>query len=165
MSVKTRKPKLYNTLLCMLFAFFIFLTFYLNFSNGSESKQQSSFFLDIFNHIFNFLLPNRSLNIEEIDGLHYVIRKFIGHFMLFSIDGVLTFFVFNMFSKKNFKYTIIFGVVFAFICEFMQLMAGGRSFALLDICLDFFSFILVPMIIYIYFAHKIVNEVNENGIN
>ena len=149
MLIKLRKPFIY-----LLFAFFIFLTISLNLSNGEASSNQSNIFLNLFVNIFNFLLPNRDLGLSEINGLNYFIRKFIGHFLLFSIDGLVSFILFKEQKCKYVTITILFGLIFSILCEFFQFLAGGRTFAIKDICLDFFSFIYLPSFIYICFIKK-----------
>lgn len=149
MLIKYKKP-----IISLFFALFIFLTIALNFSNGQESIKQSNSFLDVFIAIINFFLPNRSLSTFEISGLSYVVRKFIGHFLLFAIDGFVSLLFFKLFSSSYIKITIIFGILFSIFCEFLQLLAGGRTFAFKDICLDFFSFTFLASLIYIIFKQK-----------
>lgn len=156
---------IYKSLICMLFVFFIFFTFYLNFTNGERSQYQSRFFLDIASNFINFITPTRNLASFEIDSIHFIVRKFIGHFLLFGVDGVLTYLTFDIFCKRDFKFTIIFGAVFSILCEFMQYLAEGRTFSFLDICLDFLSFILIPVLFTIYFTSKNYNVSKDNGIN
>ena len=90
------------------------------------------------------------------------IRKAIGHYGLFGLDGIITTnaFIFTFTGTKIYeKYKLIWislvvGVFVAFLTEFIQLYTPGRSGEITDALIDssgyLTSFILILITIYIF---------------
>ena len=70
--------------------------------------------------------------------LHAALRKVLGHFSLFLVDGVVGFMFCMTIENKKLRYILMFafGVFFATIAEVLQLIPKGRVFALRDIIIN-----------------------------
>ena len=109
--------------------------------SGSSSAQQSSFIADIIAKIFN-IVPD--------DNFHHIVRKLVGHFSLYVVNGVLTTLaIYYSLKYKNIYKTNLFliiylllGALLAALSEFVQLLAKNRGFAFNDMLINFSGFFL-----------------------
>lgn len=141
-----KSHKIKDIVFSILWGLTLILIIVLSNSNGELSQRQSGFFSNIYLGIVRFFL-NRPLLDTEISASQFLVRKFIGHFLLFLLHG---WFSFELFSKiKNHKYLLLFiyGFGISLLSEFLQLLAGGRTFSVIDISLDFVSFLAIPLIL------------------
>jgi len=77
--------------------------------------------------------------------LNNFIRKALGHFALFFVDGVMAFIVFqmllpNLFLSKKILLSLGLGTFVASLSEIFQLVTEGRSGKFVDVLLDCFGF-------------------------
>ena len=92
------------------------------------------------------------------------IRKAIGHFTLFGLNGVITFFYFYFLNmerkfKRSWLYLVLtasVGILIASITEIIQLSIPGRAGDVIDVLLDVAGFIVAASICYliIYLINK-----------
>lgn len=136
----------------MLWCITVFFICYTSSSNGESSSQQSGAFSSLLINIISFI-RGEALSSGEINTIHFEIRKFIGHFSLFLINGLLSLFILKFYYKKRmmFLYLMIFGIFLASLSETLQYFAGGRTFAINDILLDFFGYTF-PIILFYYLS-------------
>ena len=116
--------------------------------SGEASGNQSGWLSNIIASIFH---------ITPDENFHHLVRKLIGHFSLYVVDGVITslaeYYVLKY--KNNYSYklaAIIFlgsGVVLASFSEFVQLLAEKRGFAVTDMLINFSGYFLGSFIIFI----------------
>ncbi len=129
------------TVVC--FIFYLLTTFYIFYSslqNASESSKHSS-------SVWSFL--SKALNVfGDYEGL---IRKLIGHFLLFSTLAIFASVVYHRIAKLvktnnvfvfSLCLTLTVGLITATISELLQLFADGRSAQVSDVFLDFCGFVL-----------------------
>ena len=85
------------------------------------------------------------------------VRKAIGHFALFGIDGVISFFYFYFLDKeRHFKYRWLYpilalavGIFVASLTEAIQLIIPGRYGDIIDVLLDVGGFVALGGITYL----------------
>ena len=103
------------------------------------------------------------------------IRKMIGHFSLFGLDGVVTYLYFYFLDKqKNFNnrnmyifLTVVLGVLVAVATESLQLIIPGRYGDIIDILIDIGGYLLggfiTFFIVYLINRHRDKKElINQN---
>lgn len=130
---------------------------YYSFMDASASSGASQDLVHLLQNIINTLFPN-AINESNINAFHSFVRKFIGHFMMFVIDGFFvswSIYLFNIekMKTKNFYIGIIvsllIGLLLASSTEFIQLHTPGRSGEIKDVLIDFSGYILGTIIIFI----------------
>ena len=94
------------------------------------------------------------------------IRKAVGHFLLFGIDGIFSYLFFYHLAKyKDFKnkwlkyiYSVSLGIFISSLTEIIQLFTPGRYGDVIDVLLDVFGFLfmmgITVLIIYLVSRHK-----------
>ncbi len=139
------------TVVC--FIAYILITFYIFFSslqNGRESSSQSSFVWALLSNVLNVA-----------GNYEWLIRKMLGHFLLFSalavFSGVVYYRALEMLESKNTEVlaviiTLLVGLLTAVISEVLQLpvFVSGRSAQFSDVLLDFCGYLLG------YFVYRII---------
>jgi len=108
--------------------------------------------------MINFIKPG-TINIDNIDAFSYFIRKLVGHFSLFLLDGVfvgLTFYLFRIYKKNlNFWFATLFifliGFLVASSSEAIQLGIPGRVGAINDVLIDMAGYVLASIIVFLIF--------------
>lgn len=116
----------------------------LSFSTGQQSTEQSNFISQIILNVFNFLrIP---LQDHVVNELHVWVRKLIGHFGMFAIDGFFAYMTFRMgWLKKSwqrFLFTMMFGLTVAALTETAQLFVPERAGLVVDALIDLLGFAL-----------------------
>lgn len=117
--------------------------------NGTVSSQESGWFSKTFASVINFFSPNYITD-ANFDNFAAIIRKLVGHFGLFAVDGfvsTLTAYEFLKDAKdKNnlllFLSPLVLGLLVAGISELIQIFTPDRYGSFLDILIDFGGFIL-----------------------
>lgn len=110
---------------------------------GDESAATSFWIADVLATIINYV-KSGTINDGNIDAFSYFIRKLVGHFSLFLLDGVfvgLTFYLFSTYKKSlNFWWASLFifliGFLVASISEAIQLGIPGRIGTMNDVLID-----------------------------
>lgn len=144
----------------ILFAIFATLTLAFNILiivesciGGTGSAEQSQGLTEMIVD-FVILIDPGSTIINNIDIAHSVIRKLIGHFLLFGLSGLFTSLtmIYSPLDKIKKIHKFIFGLVFGFIIaaisELIQYFVPGRAGMITDILIDFSGFLLFYLIIY-----------------
>ena len=98
-------------------------------------------------------LPSEDESYDDFVGF---IRKSLGHFLLFFIDGALIYFSFYMFLKDNEKiklymillFTIGSGFLLGCLSELLQFIPQSRFPSFIDICIDTLGVVIMSLIIY-----------------
>ena len=146
----------------ILFSFAIVLNGFIIYQsclNGEQSTSSSGFISDFIKNILNTIFPNL-INEGNIDSYHGFIRKFVGHFSLFLVDGIITswalYYLLDLtIFKKWWKKLIIsglFGLFMAALTETIQLSIPGRAGSAIDILIDYAGYTIgAGIILLIYF--------------
>ena len=139
---------------------------------GGASAQESGRVARFFANIINFFAHD-AINSSNFDSFAYVIRKLIGHFGLFAVDGVVSTYAIHLFTKETkFKYvyftiggSLIFGLLIASVSEIIQIFTPDRYGSWGDIGIDFAGYFLgTGLIILILFLNKQVKFAKDKNI-
>lgn len=128
--------------------------------SSSQSLGVTQFVIDVIKSI----APNSRVATDP-DYAHHLVRKLIGHFGLFGVSGIITTTMFclikDVLADKKLKIVLIdagTGFLVAILSEVMQLFAPGRAFAVTDILIDLFGYVLFGwitfMIFFLVYRHK-----------
>ena len=126
--------------------------------NGQKSAEQSGMVVEVVETVVDTIAPG-TINETNIDDVHNVIRKVVGHFLLFSLAGFFaTWTSMLLLENKTYKSKLWFlniaiplgyGFILAAISEVIQLFAGGRSGEFKDVMIDFGGYFLGFTIIFL----------------
>ncbi len=141
--------------------------------SGDNSAAESNFFAKIFANIIN-AFKSDTINDSNFESFASVLRKLLGHFLAFSVDGVfvsLTCFYFlreKEWSKWFYPIIISFGVglFVAGLSEFLQVFTADRYGSFIDIGIDMGGYVLGMFVVFLiqFFTHKlIVNQKNTEN--
>ncbi len=136
---------------------YLFLTFLIlwtslilvfSFASGEVSTDQSNF---VSNLIVRFLsLFGVNFGTNGLGELNVWVRKLIGHFGLFVVDGFLAVITLKAFllqkPLKQFLWVMFFGVGVAVLSEIAQLFTPGRAGMALDVAIDVVGFLFGALI-------------------
>lgn len=158
MNMTKRKTIVFHYLLLIGFIFINGLILFLASNSGEVSGNQSSFLLSLITNITRGLGINFS--VAELDNLHMLIRKMIGHFGIFLLDGVLGILTIKSWLKVNalpqLWITLGIGLGVASLSEIIQLFAPERGPSVYDVFLDFSGYILGVLVVLV-----IINLLNK----
>ena len=140
-----KKQKVFKIINISLWSITLMLIVVLSLTNGEISQTQSGFFSNIYLGICRFFV-NRPLLDSEVESAQFIVRKFLGHMMLFLLHGLFTFNLFKTSTKTRLLIVLGYGLLLSLLSEVFQLIAGGRTFALEDIVFDFISFSYFPIV-------------------
>ena len=126
---------------------------------GAQSSKESSWIVEPAANIINAIKAD-TINASNYDSFSSFIRKFVGHFSLFGLSGVLStlsykFFVYDKSLKLSFFiiFSSITGLFLAILTEFIQLLVPGRSGEVLDVLIDlsgyFIGLLIIVLIVYV----------------
>lgn len=129
-----------------------------------------TFFARLFASIIN-AFKSDTINDSNFESFASVLRKLLGHFLAFSVDGVfvsLTCFYFlreKEWSKWYYLVIISFGVglFVAGLSEFLQVFTIGRYGSFIDIGIDMGGYVLGMFVVFLilFLTHKlIINQKN-----
>lgn len=100
------------------------------------------------------------------------LRKAVGHFSLFFINGILGFMTFYFFLSKvkpwqTLLFALIPGLFFAGVSEFIQLFVPDRGASIADVGIDFLGYVAACLIIYIsiFFDSRIKKKTSAKPIS
>lgn len=116
--------------------------------SGEASGSQSGWLTNIIAKIFN---------VTPDENFHHLVRKLIGHFSLYVVDGVITSLAEYYFIKYRnaYKYNLLIvvfvvsGIILASFSEFVQLLALNRGFAFTDMLINFSGYSVGAIIIFL----------------
>ena len=137
---------------------------------GDNSAIESNFFARLFANIIN-AFKSDTINDSNFESFARVLRKLLGHFLAFSVDGVfisLTCYYFlrqKEWSKWYYPIIISFGVglFVAGLSEFLQVFTIGRYGSFIDIGIDMGGYALGVFVVFLilFLTHKLI--VNQNN--
>lgn len=121
-----------------------------SFMGGTTSGEQSGWFADIAAQTVNFFKPNTIVP-ENMGEFHGFLRKFIGHYSLFALNGLLGFFTFKLLlSEKKWFLPLIanlsVGLGMSILTELIQVFIPQRAGLITDVFIDFAGY-LTPLLI------------------
>lgn len=138
---------------------------------GDDSAVASFWVADILATIINFLKTD-TINSGNIEMFTYVIRKLIGHFGLFLVDGVFLSLVFYFFEKGDKKMNfwvsslliILVGTFVASISETIQIFIPGRIGSINDVLIDVGGYLTSFAIVFLFFlSNRLKNKRSLKG--
>lgn len=117
--------------------------------NGDRSTESSGFVVELFKSIIN-AFHKETINDSNIGTFTHVIRKLVGHFGLFLVDGMITswsIYLFSYYLKKykhwyGLVFSLFFGLFIAGLTEVIQSFIPGRSGEIVDVLIDYGGYIL-----------------------
>ena len=123
---------------------------------GDGSAAQSFSFSEAIANFIESIFPD---SIKDHAAFHSVIRKLIGHFLLFGLSGLFTTltFVMNDFLMEKLKWKnviiiLLFGLVLALVSELIQYFVPGRYGVLTDALIDYSGYIIFSGIVYLTYT-------------
>lgn len=138
--------------------------------NANDSTNQSGFVFNIIKTILNAIHPN-TINDGNASWWHGFIRKLVGHFGLFMVDGLITSWALYYLleditiTKKWWKKIIVsaaFGLFVASLTEMIQLVVPGRAGDIKDVLIDYAGYILglgiIVLIYFLIYRHRLKKE-------
>ena len=134
--------------------------------DASASSGASAGIAKIMQDIINTLFPN-AINETNIDSFHSFVRKFIGHFSMFVIDGFFvswTVYLFNSADKltRRLLFAMLgsqfFGLLLSISTEIIQLYTPGRSGEFKDVMIDYIGYLLGFFILFMICLVRIKNK-------
>lgn len=155
-----------SIILLVLFTLFNLFIFYEALTPAAGSTEQSNSVAKIIVEIVEVF--GEKLTEAESQHLSHNVRKLIGHYGLFVIDGILGlsfFFSLSKNKRQELLFSCLTGLVAAIIAELLQLIPEGRSCEVLDMLINFSGYLtgvlLVIIVIKIY--RKAKQRRNRNG--
>jgi len=157
-----KKRSIFQYIYLGLFIFITALIFILASAPGDISSDQSSSLLNITIKILTFFRIN--LTNAQLSNLHVFIRKALGHFGIFLLDGIfgyLSVYYFTKFSPKTkFVSALGLGVFIAGLSEIIQMLAPERGPSFSDVLIDFAGFFVG-----VVFIILLLNKLNKKPLN
>ena len=128
---------------------------------GDESAQTSFWVADLLASLINSIRANTITDTNLVE-FTYLVRKLIGHFSLFLVDGIfvsLTAYCYSLLKAKcpwwwNVISTLEVGLSIAVLSEFIQLFIPGRVGSVTDVLIDMCGYLIAMLIILIIFLIK-----------
>lgn len=117
--------------------------------SADVSSTQSSTLLDVITGLFTWL--NIHLTVGQIETIHHILRKMIGHFGLFFVHGVFAYLTSYYWLSYTPRTKLVFalglGLFIAGLSEFIQLFAPERGPSIIDVIIDFTGTIIGVFIV------------------
>ncbi len=102
------------------------------------------------------ITPALLIHSGNFDSFHAFVRKAIGHFSLFLVNGIVGYFLFLIFTKKEHIVVVLLssavGFFMAGISEFIQYFVPQRSGNFYDVLVNFSGYLLSTLIIFSVFS-------------
>ena len=137
---------------------------------GSDSSSQSGRVVNFFKMIINGIFPN-TINEDNIGWFTTFIRKGIGHYGAFLVDGVfisLTVYFYCLLKEKKIYYPQLYivlpiGLFLAILTESIQLLVPNRSGEVVDMFIDYGGYLTgFAILILIYYLIDRKHRNNQN---
>ena len=115
---------------------------------------------DVSHYLDVTVVPKGAINNGNSNIIKTIIRKSIGHFLLFFMSGLFTLLCLNDFLGENkrrwIKYviTLSIGLIVAFMSELIQYFCPTRSGQLSDVLIDLGGFVLAVLLLFIIWYSK-----------
>lgn len=143
-----------------------------SFIGGDASSKESGSVAEIIENIINTLSPE-TINPSNVDDFRLVVRKVVGHLMLFAASGVFTSLAvyFFLLVQKWYKFywsiaiSLGTGFLLAGVSELVQFFTDGRYGSWSDVGIDFGGFLLgSAVVILILYLRKILISPKQPNI-
>ena len=141
------------------------------FINGTISSQESGNFSRFTANFINIFFPN-AINETNFDNFAFVLRKLVGHFGIFVLNGIFTTLTLYQFLKETkfkngwflFAFSLPFGLFVAGLSEMIQIFVPDRYGTWGDIGIDFGGYVLgfIATVLVLFFAKFIYFKKEEN---
>lgn len=136
---------------------------------GGASTSESNWIVKPVVDIINSIKPG-TIDDTNVHALSSFIRKFIGHFSLFVVSGILTtlsikYLYYN--NKQKFVFFVVFagisGLFLAILTELIQLFVPGRSGEIKDVMIDYSGYLLALIVIglIVYFREQKTSNIEK----
>jgi len=123
---------------------------------GAGSSNQSQGFTQSLIEFISSINPNSDIK-NHSDEVHAIVRKVIGHFLLFGLSGILSA-ITSLFIKDNNKHKWLLiiivlskGFLLACLTETIQFFIPGRAGMFTDILIDFSGYLLFSIIVFLIY--------------
>lgn len=133
--------------------------------SGEISSEQSGLVVDVLNAVLKFF--GVILNADQLDAFAFFVRKLIGHFLIFLLDGLfayLTLASVTFIKKKWLRLVIAISAMLlvAGSSELIQLFTSGRSGNFYDVGIDLSGALLgIAIAFLITLSRKEKAEINS----
>lgn len=124
---------------------------------GVSSASQSQGFTQFVIDVVKAFDPSSTID-QNPESVHQVVRKVVGHFLLFGVSGALNIltlmFINEPFGKNKLKVILIglgCGVFLSVLTELIQYFVPGRAGMITDVLIDFGGFLFFGFLVYIIF--------------
>lgn len=164
-------------LFVLLFSACLYLMFYIFNLSSMTVKESAKKSEGIINDVSDMVASESGTHSEQLpketaDMINAVVRK-AGHFLIFSLLGLLTYFLSACFLLKNKKYhipalcSVPFCIVFAISDEIHQTFVEGRHGRVMDVLVDASGVIVGTLmaIVAIVLFKRIMKHTKEKGKN
>ncbi len=137
---------------------------------ATQSTQESSWVVTTSATVINTIKED-TINDTNIGDYTAFIRKFVGHFSLFFVSGVLTTLSFKYLyydNRQNYRVFIVFscisGIFLANLTEFIQFFVPGRSGEITDIRIDSLGYLVAAVITLLVIYLLIINRKRKTKV-
>lgn len=141
----------------LLLILYIELFVFFCYQSSKTGEESAGISLEVAKVIKNMIESVFNNNVD-IDKIHGIIRKVIGHFSFFGLFSIVSFCFYITFkNRKIFIIHFLVGLVLAVISEFVfEANSIGRSANLMDVGIDYAGFLVGTLFTYIiyYFTTK-----------
>ncbi|HZJ89733.1 MAG TPA: VanZ family protein [Bacilli bacterium] len=104
------------------------------------------------------ITPLAFINDGNFGDFHAFVRKAVGHFSLFLVNGLLGYITFLLLTKKNHKIimalSLSVGLFIAAVSEFIQYFVPRRSGNIVDIAINFSGYLIGTLIVFLVLLIK-----------
>lgn len=137
---------------------------------SGPSTTESNWIVEPAKNIINSIKEN-TINETNISSFSSFIRKFVGHFSLFLVSGILTTLSIKfIYFDKELKFygfmiiSCISGLFLAILTEFIQIFVPGRSGQISDVAIDFLGYIIATLVICIIVYIRRIKRLKEENV-
>ena len=155
------------TRIVFLIIYFALFTYHClsSLQSASESSELSMGITEIVVKI----IESFKQEVKDVDKLHSIVRKVIGHFAYFGLIGLFGFLTYYFFTE-SLKYTLIFtaisGALMALESELLQFFASERGPSIVDALIDYSGYVLASLALFlIVYIAKQIKKKEMNRVN
>ena len=127
--------------------------------SGADSQNTSNKFQEI----IGSTPPYQYLD-SKIPNFDKVTRKLFGHFLLYSLLGLFSYFTYNSFINKKIiaqSVNLSSGFILSVFTEFLQVFASERGPAFQDVIINFEGFLLTNILILLFIIIFITKNIEK----
>lgn len=162
LAVRTKKGIIFAVLFGMITSVILVFSGF----SGEISSSQSGFIVNVLTSVLRFF--GVILNETQLDTFAYLVRKLIGHFLIFVLDGLFAYFAYHYLLRLKSKWLVITisvatGFFVAGLSELIQLFTSGRSGSLVDVAIDL-SGVIVGAAIAMFITWPIKEKTEKTSV-